>query len=294
MPADVTAPNPSRSHLRLVSSEPEALPDRTSERVRATRRAMARLLRAVQASGRSVTAWPDEIVTRLAHVDAVTARYLIDPTTVDVESALQAALALGVLRRWVMQRLSRAELASVRAFELMIRIDDAELEAPLLRPDRAPEEQSPTIAVAGGPRPRSLRAGLRSLDDEALAIVCRRLGLRPLEMEANDVPEERATMEAAVARTLRDDHLLSILVATFSAETHELLAALVRGYADAVDVLRLAGTVELARVAGGAALVLPSPLEHLRGCGLAYGTDPVWVPVELQRRVDGVLRAFGI
>ena len=60
---------------------------------------MARLLRAVQASGRSVTAWPDQIVTRLAHVDAVTARYLIDPRAVDAAAATQAASALDVLRR---------------------------------------------------------------------------------------------------------------------------------------------------------------------------------------------------
>lgn len=255
---------------------------------------MARLLRAMQASGRSVTAWPDEVVTRLAHVDAVTARFLIDPVRGDANAAMQGALALGVLRRWVMQRLGRAELASVRAFELMIRIEDAELESPLLRPDRAPEEQSPTIAVAGGPRPRSLRAGLRSLDTAALISVCRRLGVRPLEMEAHTIPDERETMEDAIARTLRDDHLLSILVATLSAETHELLAALVRGQVDAIALQRLAGAVEVARVACGATLTLPSPLDHLRTCGLAYGDDPVWVPVELQRRLDGVLRAFGI
>jgi hypothetical protein len=276
----------------LVSIESEPRSDETIERVRAERRSMARLLRAVQASGRSVTAWPDEIVTRLAHVDAVTARYLIDPRSVDAAVATQAASALSVLRRWVMQQLGKAELASVRAFELMIRIEDAELESPLLRPDRAPEEQSPTIAVAGGPRPRSLRAGLRSLGDDELAMVCRRLGLRPLDMEAHADLEGRATMELAIASTLRDDHLLSILVATLSAETHELLAALVRG--QAIDMRRLAGSFEVARIAGGATLMLPSPLDHLRACGLAYGTSPVWVPVELQRRLDGVLRAFGI
>jgi hypothetical protein len=255
---------------------------------------MARLLRAVQASGRSVSAWPDEVVTRLAHVDAVTARYLIDPASTDADAATNAALALGALRRWVTQQLTRAELVEVHAFELMIRIEDAELESPLLRPDRAPEEQSPTIAVAGGPRPRSLRAGLRTLDGADLAMVGRRLGVRPLYMETQAAADSRATLEATVARTLRDDHLLSILVATLSAETHELLAALVRGQVDAIDLRRLSTTVEVARVSGGAALTLPGPLEHLRACGLAFATDTVWVPVELQRRLDGVLRAFGI
>jgi hypothetical protein len=256
---------------------------------------MARLLRAVQASGRSVTGWPDEVVTRLAHVDAVTARYLIDPEGGDSHAASCAAVALGALQGWVMRALPRSELAEIRAFELLIRIEDAELEAPLLRPDGAPEEQSPAIAVAGGASPRSLRAGLRTLDDGALAVVCRRLGVRPLEMEGREQhAPDRATLERAVADTLRDDHLLSILVATLSRETHELLAALVRGQVTASDLRQLATGVEIARVAGGDTMVLPSPVDHLRGCGLAYGCDTVWVPVELQRRLDGVLRTSGI
>jgi hypothetical protein len=278
------------AHLRLIVSQ--ARPDGAVDRVRAARRSMARTLRAVQASGRSVTALPDEIVTRLAHVDAVTARYLIDPAGGDSAAAIQAALALAALRRWIVQQLPRSEIATVRAFELRIRIEDAELEAPLLRPDRAPEEQSPTIAVDGGPCPRSLRAGLRSIDDGALATICRRLGVRPLEIEAHAAPEERPAMEAAVARTLRDDHLLAILVATLCPETHALLAALLRGHADAIGLRSV--PLEIACVAGGAAVMLPSPLDELRTCGLAYGTDRIWVPVELQHRLDGVLRAFGI
>lgn len=290
----------SHPHLRLV--EDHLVSVRESELtgdVRGVRRDMGRLLRALQASGRGVTTWPDEVVTRLAHVDAVTARFLISPESADDETVLAAAGTMRALERWVTNNLSSRDLAEVRAFALMIRIEDADLEAPLLRPDGSPEEQSPTIAVAGGLPPRSVRGGLRYLDDEELSQVCRRLGVRPLDMEPPTGKLDRSRMEEAVIRTLRDDHLLSILIATLSPETHELLGALVRGRLSEAALEALAEQKRIANVSGGDTLVLGGPVEHLTHCGLLFssgaGERPrFWVPVELQRRVDGVLRAFGI
>jgi hypothetical protein len=259
---------------------------------------MARRLRALQAAGQGVAAWPNEVVTRLAHLDAVTARYLICPdANQDVESALDA---LRTIERWVHQQLTPGERAEVRRFEIMIRVEDRELEAPLLLPDHAPEDQMTGVSVADGVSiPRSLRAGLRALDDDDLTRICRRLGLRPLDIERADRARlARVHQERAVADTLRDDHLLSILVATLDRETQELLAALVRGLLDLGTRESLAEQPAVSNVAGGRPWTLRTPAVTLRGCGLAYRSgDPVarlWVPVELQRRLDGVLRAFGV
>ena len=286
-------------HLRLVAAEPPpAEPEDLDAVVRQARRDMARLLRALQASGRGIASWPDEVVTRLAHVDSVTARYLIDPGAVPQDAASTSAAALRSLERWVLGCLSATERAQVRAFELMIRIDDAELEAPLLRPDGAPEEQDPSLWT----KPlRSLRAGLQALADDELAAVGRRLGVRPLALEkrAGAPPHSRSSMEAAIIRMIRDDHLLSILLSTLSAETHELLAALVRGRLPRRALEALAAEPHVAAAVGAGPVAVTNPATQLRSCGLAFLSEPgparvLWVPVELQRRLDGVLRAFGV
>lgn len=287
-------------HLRIVDpAEAPASPESVRDEVRSARREVARLLRALQASGQSVTAWPDDVVTRLAHVDAVTARFLIDPASSEEDVVRGAVAALRVVERWVVSGLRKSDLAAVRRFELMIQVSDEELEAPLLSPDGAPEEQSLRVGPTGGLRPRSLREGLRSLDEVSLGRVCRRLGVRPLDMESADVTRDRGKMESAIAATLRDDHLLAILVATLSPRTHGLLAALVRARLSPVELETLVREEAAASVSGGEAFTFSSPIEHLVACGLAYRSDTgassgLWVPVELQRRLDGVLRSFGI
>ncbi len=110
---------------------------------------------------------------------------------------------------------------------------------------------------------------------------------------------DRARMEEAVTRTLRDDHLLSILIATLNPKTHELLGSLVRGQLSSAALTRLAEPSQIANVSGGDGLLLAGPVQHLSDCGLLFRSTSdaaprFWVPVELQRRVDGVLRAFGI
>jgi len=289
-------------HLRLLGRQQEAPPEPELVReVRSVRKDMARLLRAMQASGLGVSTWPDEVLSRLAHVDAVTARYLIAPEGAP-EAVREAKNAMRSLEGWVLTRMSARELAEVRAFELMIRVADEELDAPLLCPDGSPEEQAPAIGVAPSTlSPRSLRAGLRGLSDEELITVCRRLGLRPLPLEGHGVGSiaSRERMESAVTSTLRDDHLLSILVATLSRNTHELLAALVRRTLGDDTIHALAHAAAIATTVGGDTVTITNPVGHLRACGLLFSSGTltvptIWVPVELQRRLDGTLRTFGL
>lgn len=284
-------------HLRLVGGEAADGDDELATEVRSVRRDMARLLRGMQASGHGVAGWPHDVITRLAHVDTVTARYLMAPTAENA-AVRECAAAMRALEGWVLRRLSPAVRGEVRAFELMIRIEDDELEFPLLYPDGAPEEQTPTITVVGASvAPRSLRAGLRSLGDPELRAVCRRLGVRPLELEnaAEGAMRDREAMEIEIRRTLRDDHLLGILLATLARGTHEVLACLLRGRS-----VRSSMQVSWARAAAGGAAgseeAEETALAELRACGLVFGAtaEAPWVPVELQHRVDGVLRAFGI
>jgi hypothetical protein len=283
-------------HLTLLADPHLGRPGIVDE-VRSARRDMARLLRALHASGRSVASWPDELVTRLAHVDAVTARVLIGH---GVLAAREAVQALRTIERWIVDRLQRSELAEIRVFELMIRVEDHELEAPLIRPDRAPEDDIVGVEIgAGAPVPRSLRGGLETLDDYELSVVCRRLGVRPLSVEKDDGCPARSVLEAEVGHMLRDDHLLSILVATLASETQELLAAVIRGTLGAEMLHRLATAPPVVGVVGGSACPVSSPAMQLRACGLAFvstheGRARLWVPVELQYKLDGVLRTFGI
>ena len=96
-----------------------------------------------------------------------------------------------------------------------------------------------------------------------------------------------------VRKTLLDGHLLAILVATLPGEAHRLLAALVRGEIDEQGRRHLAGE---SRGSGTAmALQADTPADLLRGCALAFTAGGrLWSPTELHRRIDGVLRAFGV
>ena len=253
--------------------------------VRSARRTMARLLRAMQAAGHSVTRWDTDIVSRLAHVDSVTARYLLDGrgTREEVEQALQG---LRALERWIDDGLTSAQRSEISAFELVIRIEDNELHEPLLRPHHAPEEHSP--AMRGQASLRSLHAGLRGSNDHALAELGRRLGVPPGD-------GARDALVDAIESTLRDDHLLAILLATLEAGTQRVLVDLVRGDLDPDELEELARPAPLMLVVGGTALPEATPLEVLRACGLVFGsTSAPWVPVELQPRIDGVLRGLGL
>lgn len=269
-----------RAHLWLAPAT-SGYRDLSGE-IRAARRDMARWLRALHASGRGVSSWPDDVVTRLAHMDVTTARYLIDSTGVTQNDALEGLRALRTLERWVLDRMSAAERAEVQEFALMIRVEDSELESPLWRPEAVADEgSSPKLSM------RSLRAGIQSLSDTELAQVGQRLGVP----RATQCP--RPSLEAQVQHTLRDDHLLGILIATLTLAAHKILAALVRQrFDDATHSVTSSWSDFFA--SGG------DDVQQLRNCGLVYQSQSgrpapdLWVPVELQRRLDGVLRAFGV
>lgn len=266
--------------------------------VRGARRDMARLLRAMHACGRGISRFPDPVTTRLAHVDAVTARYLIEGAPrLDVEVRLAAA-SMRSLEQWIVDHLGADARAEVRRRAIGVRIDEQDLAHPLLRTDWTGEDAIDYVDHAGTDV-RSLAAGIASLGDAQLVAVCRRLGLQMAGAEAPD-PEARAQAEQAVLKTLLDGHLLAILIATLSTEAHELLAALVRDEVDDATARALAATLAPAPDAPDAAVDAPAdldgaPAEALAACALVFADEGrVWVAPELHRRVDGVLRAFGI
>ncbi len=236
-------------------------------------------------------------MSRLAHFDAVTARFLIDGRGEEDEVRL-AIRGLRAIERWVDTGLTSAELSAVRAFELLIRVEEDELHQPLLRPHHAPEEHSPDMHDQPALSLRSLRAGLRSLEDDALAHLGRRLGVPPQVTPDAEPDRRREHLRDSVAATLRDDHLLSILVATLDVGVQQVLLAMVRGDIDAEELETLSKPMPLALVVGGEPLPAPAPLDTLRSCGLVYGEPSIpasaWVPVELQPRIHGVLRGLGL
>ena len=246
----------------------------------------------MQAAGHSVTRWRTDAVTRLAHFDSVTARFLLDGRGEHDEVRL-ALHGLRATERWIEDGFSSSERAEVRSFELLIQIQEDELHRPLLRPHHAPEDHSPQMQPLDSLR--SLRAGLRTLDEDALGELGRRLGVPPLE-ECGGSPEcIRDHLTESVVQTLRDDHLLSILLATLDAQVQRTLLELVHGALGPEDLDILAKPAPLALVVGGAPMRARTPLETLRGCGLVYGSGrSLWVPVELQPRIDGVLRGLGL
>ncbi|TPV92516.1 MAG: hypothetical protein B7733_25475 [Myxococcales bacterium FL481] len=293
-------------HLRVLKADPAMEPeDRLLQSVRRVRRDLARLLRALQCSGRGLSHLPDPITTRLAHVDSVTARFLLHPPgEPDVDEVEAATNAMDAIGRWIVDQLARDELAELRAHELKVRIVDDELTQPLVCACWAGHEPSGAQDGMGALESQRLRAGLASLDDITLASLCLRLGVRveppPWPTTAQvGISQVRVQAEQCVLSTLADGHLLAILIATLPGEAHRLLAALVRGKLDDITLRRLATPTSRA-------LTEPLPLQvvgadtpaaHLRSCALAFdagGDGRLWVPVELQRQIDGVLRAFGI
>jgi hypothetical protein len=278
--------------LRLLAAPVEtesAEPPDPLAQVRATRRSIARFLRALHASGQGTTAWPSGLVSQLAHADAVTARFLAEPNRIDPQNAIEAAQQLRAIEGWVTAKLSQSERARLRTFELAIRIDTSELEQPLVQPDRAPEDDAPALAGTASAS-HSLRGGLGRLEAAELDDVGRRLGLRG--------PKGRVDLERDITRLLRDEALLRILVATLPRDALELLAAIVRGIGDRATLARL-DEAPIARAVGESACA-PSPIANLRSCALVFASasndngQRFWVPVELRHRIDGLLRAIGV
>lgn len=245
----------------------------------------------MQAAGHSVTRWHAEAVTRLAHFDSVTARFLLDGRGEPGEVQL-ALHGLRAIERWIDDGLCTAERAEVRRFELLIRIEDSELHQPLLRPHHAPEEHSPQMREFPMDTLRSLRAGLRSLEEDALDDLGARLGIAPHEGDAEDAGEH---LTESIIETLRDDHLLAILLATLDGQAQQVLFEVILGELSTSDLELLSRPVPLQLVVGGAPIPPQNPLEMLRACGLLFGRGAdVWVPVELQPRIHGVLRGLGL
>ena len=285
-----------RTQLRVVNGGQSSTAPKTLEAdVRDVRRDVARLLRALQAAGHSITRWRSDVITRLAHFDSVTARHVIDRRGDDVE--IEAAVrGLRAIEAWMVCGLSRAQLAEVRTFELLIRIETHELHEPLLRPHAAPEDHSQGSAEWAPQVLRSLRAGLRSLEEPELFALGRRLGVAPFKNLDTDTRRTRVTQ--SIVRTLRDDQLLAILITTLDPSAQKVLLELVLGEIDEVQLKALDKPAPLALVVGGAPIPERNPVDHLRACGLVFGStmEPgkAWVPVELQPRISGVLIALGL
>lgn len=288
----------STPHLTLVSSREEQPEIHEGGEalwrfVRVARRDLARLLRALVASGRSLAGFPHTVLSKIAHVDAVTARYLIEGERLADPEVARCAHAMRALEGHVVDQLAGPALAEVRRCEIGVRIDDADLVRPLVRTDWTRDDAGAHATQLPDPHDRrSLRSGIVTLDDESLAAVCRRLGIRVATLPWRPVDDSRPVAEQTVVETLLDGHLLSILIATLPAEAHRLLAALVREELDTPNLERLA---QPTAPVGGRRMHAPAPVEILCGCALAFTHDGrLWVPTELHRRVDGVLRAFGI
>ncbi len=285
-----------RPQLRVLNGGQAAAKATTAEvNIRGARRDLARLLRAMQAAGHSITRWQTDVVSRLAHFDSVTARYLIDGRgdPAEVDAAVRGLLTI---EAWVDDGLTGPQRAEVRAFELIIRIEDHELHEPLLQPDHAPEDYAPSVGEQAPDALRSLRSGLRALGDCDLLDLGRRLGIAPLG--DLDAEARRAHFTDSIIETLRDDHLLAILLATLEATAQRVLLELVRGEIHETELEELAKPSPLALVVGGAPLPGNNPVDLLRACGLVFGsvTEPgkAWVPVELQPRISGVLVGLGL
>lgn len=247
------------------------------------------MLRAMHAAGYGVATWPRDVLSRLAHVDSVTARYLCTPGTADASEADEAQQELSRLHQALTAGLTRSAMAEVRLRQLQICVPDSELHLPLLCPDDVP-------APADGPvADYTLAAGIRTVSDEQLTRITERLGLR-MQSEGSG----RVAAQEHLQHLLSDDQMVGVLVATLDDDSLEMLAALVRGQVD--DRTREAlAAIEPVQLAVGEAASHPWVLAStsLQDCGLVFSRCPnhgarLWVPVELQYRLDGVLRVFGL
>ncbi|RMG97929.1 MAG: hypothetical protein D6705_07415 [Deltaproteobacteria bacterium] len=261
-------------HLVVVPPRADATADATARLaafVRSARRDTARLLRALQRSGRPVGTLPDDVLSRLAHLDAVTARFL-QRGDGDRAAVEDAAVGLRATERWIVAHLSPSERAEVRLHTLQTYLSDEDVLGPLVHVD-----------LRGGSHdegPRTLRAGLRALSPARREAVARRLGVRCLRASDDHAGAAESFVEA-VAACLLDGHLLGVLVATFSPGAHHLLARIVRQGQVPIAPNR-AARPEVGELVE-TALVFAEPED---------APASLWVPVDLHRRIDGVLRAL--
>ena len=224
MPSFVpSSPAPqTRPALRLLdggrSDEPaESKAGQLELLVRKTRRQAARTLRAMQAMGEGSTTWPHEVVTRLAHVDCMTARYLIEPRKSLAAEVMYANAELSRIESWLFDNLGPIARADVRRALMQVHIADEELVLPLLVPDRAPGAQS-------GGDDYTVAAGLAGVSELQLDRIAERLGIRMRTAHAG-----RQTIETDLKYLLGDDQMVGVLVSTLDDDTLVLLADLVRG-----------------------------------------------------------------
>lgn len=286
VPMDGQDPQYGHGYLRVLAKEEAGVCRSILEfDARAARRAMARLLRALQRCGNCVSSWSSPIVSALAHADTVTARHLTQGrgSMGEVRSAITMLRTTETL---ILECLTPSMRSAVRTVKMRTRIDDDELLQPLVRPKHA----AGVLAEARAKRANgeSLRAGLTELDIDALGRLGRRMGV----LEADEsllCPRTRAEVVETVAETLCERHLLSILVATLSAPARRLLADLVHGLHEGSEL----------RVMAERDCQPSDPLHSLRACGLVFcsnsaGDRTMWIPVELRTPLRGIVAEFGL
>jgi hypothetical protein len=215
---------------------------------------------------------------------------------------MSAAAALRSIAASITADLGASERAQLRARELAIRIEPHELALPLLQLEHtaaiAPTSSPTQVAARHG----SLRAMLAAQDDAALGEIARRLGLarksepapRRLALvaarsdESDGETPSRRELEHDIARVLRDQQLLGILLATLSADAVALLAALVRGTCSEQTLHAMSPALAV----GGPRPV--GPADALVQCGLVFhDARGLAVPDDLRTRLDGVLQTLG-
>lgn len=242
--------------------------------VRAIRRRLARLLRALPAADFNVGNFPDVVVTQLAQCDSVTAAFLWGHSAVEIEAVDQAMVALANIERWVRDGLDATARAAVRRRELQVRILDEELRAPLILSEWSDAFVERCRGEGQGLQ-EELGTALGQLDLERLLAVGRRLGLA--EALDNALPQDllRVGMERSILRTLGDPSQLCILVATLPDEARSLLAQLAGGACEDCQPKRGNDLAldEGRRVDAWGEALLDHPVQQLRECGLVY-LDP--------------------
>lgn len=266
----------SERRLKLVPS-PEGSEGGEHERersVRAIRRRLGRLLRALPAADVNVGNFPDVVVTQLAQCDSVTAAFLWGHSALEVEAVDAAMLAMANIERWVRDGLDAPARAAVRRRELQVRILDEELRAPLILSEWSDAFVEGSRGEGQGV-PAELGAALGQLDLERLLAVARRLGLTQSLDTALPQDLLRVGVERSILRTLGDPSQLCVLVATLPDEARMLLAQLAGGGCEGCQLQRNA---ELSlddgrKVEGWGEALMDHPLQQLRECGLVY-LDP--------------------
>lgn len=310
---------PARRHLRLVASQnTEDTSPELETIVRSSRRDLARLLRALRALGKSPTAFPPEVLTRLAHCDSLTTSYLLDPaaaTEGQEAEVLRAAHLMRDIEFWLVEALPSAEIHQLRLRELQICIDEQELRAPLVASDWneafaavAPPQQSGVFGQDPELFEPLIDELLRDLSDHRLDVIALRLGVSCGGRLTSAL--RRKNLEQQVAQTLLDPQLLAVLVATLAPEAQRILVGLAGHNFDELSMQNLVAAVSESALRSQEAVVgspvesprasglqvIDHPVLQLRDCGLVHldKKGQVAIPQVMQRRVEGLLQSFGL